>query len=149
LARSSIARERLDLAVEVGDQAQQHLQPPACRLAQLDLLEEGLAGLGAKQLRLPVLEAVAGEQRVHPILERRAHLGQRHPLAEQIAQVAQLARRHIGLGQQIGAQQVGERAGVDGVGLHPRGGDRLGAQRVGKVQLVAVVLEQSASHSQP
>jgi pyruvate formate-lyase activating enzyme-like uncharacterized protein len=35
-----------------------------------------------------------------------------------------------------------ERAGVDGIGLHPRRGDRLGPERVGQVQLVAVVGEQ-------
>jgi len=71
-----------------------------------------------------------------------AHLGEHDPLAQEIAQVAQLARCHVGLGQQIGAQQLGERARVDRVSLHPRRGDRLGPQRVGQVQFVAVLLEQ-------
>ena len=51
------------------------------------------------------------------VLERRAHLGQPHAVAQQVAQLAQLARRDGGLGQQLGAQQVGQRPGVDGVVL--------------------------------
>jgi hypothetical protein len=35
-----------------------------------------------------------------------------------------------------------QRARVDGVGLDPCRGDRLGPERMGQVQLVAVVLEQ-------
>jgi hypothetical protein len=37
---------------------------------------------------------------------------------------------------------VSQRADVDGVGLNPRGGDRLRPQRMGQVQLVAGLLEQ-------
>ena len=62
-------------------------------------------------------------------------------MAQQVAQVTQLARRDVGLRQQIGAQQVRQRPGVDGVGLDARRGDRLGAHRVCEVQLVAGVLE--------
>jgi hypothetical protein len=48
-------------------------------------------------------------------------------------QVAQPARRDIRLGQQVGAQQMGQRARVDRVGLDPRRGDRLGPQWVREV----------------
>jgi len=65
------------------------------------------------------------EDRADSLLERRADAGERHPVPQEIAQVAQLGRGDVGLGQQIGAQQMGERAGVDGVGLHARRGDRL------------------------
>jgi hypothetical protein len=88
------------------------------------------------------LDALPGDQGVDAVLERRAHLGEHDPLTQQVALVAQLPRRHIRLGQQVGAQQMRQCARVDGVGLHPRGGDRLGPERVGQVQLVAVVLEQ-------
>jgi hypothetical protein len=68
--------------------------------------------------------------------------GERHPVPQEIAQIAQLPRGDVGLRQQIGAQQVRQRARVDGVGLHPRGGDRLGPQGVREVQLIARALEQ-------
>ena len=62
-------------------------------------------------------------------------------MTEEVAQLPQLARGDVGLRQQPRAQQVGERARVDRVVLHPRGGDRLGAQRMRQVQLVAGGLE--------
>jgi len=89
-----------------------------------------------------VRDALTRDQRVHAVLQRGAHLRQHHALAQQVAQVAQLARRHISLGQQVGAQQMRQRARVDRVGLDARRGDRLGPQRVREVQLVARVLEQ-------
>ena len=67
---------------------------------------------------------------------------QRRAVAQQIAQVAQLGRGDVRLGQQPGAQQVRERLGVDRVGLHARGGDRPGPQRVREVHVKAGVLEQ-------
>jgi hypothetical protein len=76
------------------------------------------------------------------VLERGAHPGQRDAVAQQVAQVAQLTRRDVRLRQQVGAEQVRERARVDRVRLHPGGGDRFRAQRMGKMQLVAGVLEQ-------
>ena len=63
-------------------------------------------------------------------------------VAEQLTERAQLSRRDVGLGEQIGAQQVGERARIDGVGLHPRGGDRLRVPRMGRVELDPLTLEQ-------
>jgi len=63
-------------------------------------------------------------------------------VTEQVAEVAQLARRDVRLRQQVGAEQVRERARVDRVRLHARGGDRLRAQRMGEVQLVAGLLQQ-------
>ena len=83
-----------------------------------------------------------GQQRVDAVLERRAHLGERHSVSQQIAQVTQLTRRNVGLGQQIRAQQLGERAGVDGVGPNPRRGDRARPERMREVQLIAGFLEQ-------
>ncbi len=63
-------------------------------------------------------------------------------MAQQLAQVAQLGRGDVRLGQQPGAQQMRERLGVDRVGLHPRGSDRPGAQRVREVHVIAGLLEQ-------
>jgi hypothetical protein len=78
---------------------------------------------------------------VDPVLERGAHLGERDPVAKQIAQVAKLARGDVGLGEQVGAQELRQGAGVDGVGLHPCRGDRLGSERMGEVELIARPLE--------
>jgi hypothetical protein len=63
-------------------------------------------------------------------------------VAQQLPQLPQLPRRDVGLRKEIGAQQVGERARVDGVGLHPRGGDRLRVPRMGEVELDPLALEQ-------
>jgi hypothetical protein len=51
-----------------------------------------------------------------------------------LPELAQLTRRDVGLGEKVGAQEVRERACVDGVRLHPRGGDRLGVPRMGQVE---------------
>jgi hypothetical protein len=58
------------------------------------------------------------------------------------SQLAQLSRDHVRLGEQTGAQKVRERAGVDGIRLHPPGGDRLRVPRMGQVQLDPLRLEQ-------
>jgi hypothetical protein len=97
---------------------------------------------GAEHVAEGPLDALLGEDRAGAVLERRAHPRQRDAVAQQVAQIAQRARRDVGLGQQIGTQQVREGPGVDGVGLHPRGGDRLGPERMREMQLVAGVLEQ-------
>jgi hypothetical protein len=88
------------------------------------------------------LDALAGEQGMHAVLERRAHPRQHDPVAEQITQVTQLARGDVRLRQQIGAQQMGERARVDRVCLHACRGDCLRAQRVREVQLMSLLFEQ-------
>ncbi len=87
-------------------------------------------------------DALAGQQRVHAVLDRGAHPGQHRAVAQQLAQIAQLGRGDVRLGQQPGAQQMRERLGVDRVGLHPRSGDRLRAQRMREVHVVAGLLEQ-------
>jgi hypothetical protein len=51
--------------------------------------------------------------------------------------------------KQIGAQQVRQRASVGGVGLNPDRSDRARPKRMREVQLIARLLEQTASHSQP
>ena len=83
-----------------------------------------------------------GQDRADALLERRADPRQRDPVPEQVAQVAQLARGDVGLRQQIGAQQMRERTRVDCIRLHTGGGDRLRAQRVREMQLVARLFEQ-------
>ena len=82
-------------------------------------------------------DAVLGEDRVHTVLERRAHRGQGDPMAQQLPEVAQLPGSDVGLGEQIGAQQVRQGLGIDRVGLHPRRGDRPRAQRMGKMDVIA------------
>ena len=140
-ARVDLAGGGGDLAVEVADQRHQAVQPPARALGQLQAGEELASGL-AEQVGVLGQDALAGQQRVHAVLDRGAHPGQHGAVAQQLAQVAQLGRGDVRLGQQPGAQQVRERLGVDRVGLHPRGGDRLRPQRVGEVHVVAGLLEQ-------
>ena len=117
--------QRVDLAIEVANQAQQQLEPVARLWAQRQLLEGHLAG-APEQIGMVVSDALTREQRMHPVLQRGAHLRQHHALAQQVAQIAQVARRDISLGQQVSAQQMGQRARVDRVSLDPRRGDRLG-----------------------
>jgi hypothetical protein len=89
-----------------------------------------------------VLDSLAGEQGMDAVLERGAQAGERDVVAQQLPQLSQLAWRDVGLGEEIGAQQVGERACVDGVRLHPCGGDRLRVPRMGEVELDTLGLEQ-------
>ena len=110
-------------------------------VGQLEAGEE-LAAAFAEQVGVLGQDPVAGQQRVHAVLDRGAHPGQRRAVAQQLAQIAQLGRGDVRLGQQPGAQQVRERLGVDRVGLHPRGGDRPGAQRVREMHVIAGLLEQ-------
>ncbi len=63
-------------------------------------------------------------------------------MAEQLPQLTQLARSDVGLGQQIGAQQVRKGARVDRVSLHPRRGDRPRLPRMSKMELDPLGLEQ-------
>ncbi len=118
MARWSISRLVASIAVEVPDQREQAVEPPARPFSELELLQKAQPA-GAEQVAVGAGDAVFGENRADSLLER-------HPVAQEIAQVAQLPRGDVGLGEQIGAQQVGERAGVDRVGLHARRGDRLG-----------------------
>lgn len=73
---------------------------------------------------MAVPNAVLGEHRVGAILERRAQLRERHPVAQRVAADPATRDRDIGLGQQIGPQQLGQGAGVDRVGLDPGRSDR-------------------------
>lgn len=91
---------------------------------------------------MAVLDALARDQRVHAVLQRAAHVREHEALAQQVPQVTQLARRDVGLRQQVGAQQLRQRARIDGVGLHARRRDRLRAQRMRQVQLAPLGLEQ-------
>ena len=118
-----------DLAIKVTDQRQEAVQPPAGPVGQLEAREELLSAL-AEQVGVFLPDALSGQQRVHPVLDRGAHPGQHGAVAQQLAQVAQLGRRDVRLGQKPGAQQVRERLSVDRVGLHPGGSDRLGPQRM-------------------
>jgi hypothetical protein len=88
------------------------------------------------------LDSLAGEERVDAVLECGAQTREPDVVAQKLAQRAQLSRCHIGLGEQVGAQKVGERARVDGVRLHPRGCDRLRVPRMGQVELDPLALEQ-------
>ena len=76
------------------------------------------------------------------VLERGAQLGEADPLAQELAQLAQLAGSDVGLGKQARAQQLGQGACVDGVGLDAGGGDRARAERVGEMELDPLALEQ-------
>jgi len=133
--------ERVDLAVEVRDQAQQHVQARSWLGAQLEFDQKG-AATGAEQLAVAVLDPLPRDQRVDAVLQRGPHLREHKPLAQQIAQIAQLTRSDVGLRQQIGAQQLRQRARIDRVGLHPRRSDRLRAQRMREMQLAALALQQ-------
>jgi len=136
-----LAGQRVDLAVEVCDQAQQDVQPRPRLGPQLELGEKGAAA-GPEQLAVAVLDALTRDQRVHAVLQRGPHLREHEALAQQVAEIAQLARSDVGLRQQIGTQQLRQCARVNGVGLHPRRRDRLRAQRMRQMQLAALGLEQ-------
>src|SRR5439155_61058 len=110
-------------------------------LAQGKLGQEGATAL-AEEIGVATWDPLAGEQGVHAVLERRTHPRQHDPVAEQIAQVAQLARSDVRLGQQVGAEKMGERTRVDRVRLHARGGDRLRAQWMREMKFMALSLEQ-------
>jgi hypothetical protein len=89
LASAFISRASLrDLLVEIGEQAQEAIEPPPPVLAQLEPREERPARL-AEQVGVGVL-AMLCEQRMDAVLERGAQLGQDHALAQEVAQVAQL-----------------------------------------------------------
>ena len=70
-------------------------------------------------------------------------------MAQQLAQVTQLPRRDVRLGQKPRAQQVREPLGVDRVSFHPGRRDRQGPERVREVQLKPASSSSSASRSQP
>ena len=74
--------------------------------------------------------------------QRGPHLREHEALAQQVAQVTQLARGDVGLREQIGAQQLRQRARIDGIGLHPCRRDRLRPQRMREVKLATLALEQ-------
>jgi hypothetical protein len=130
-----------ELAIEVGDEGEEALEPAVGGRRQGELGEEAPPSR-AEELGAPVLDALAGEEGVDAVLERGAQAGEADVVAEKLPQLAQLARRHVGLGEQVGAQEVGERACVDGVRLHARGGDRLRVARMGEVELDPLALEQ-------
>ena len=114
---------------------------------QRQLREEATAAL-TEEIGVFGLDALASKQGVDAILERRAHSRQHDSVAKQFPQVAQLARSDVRLRQQIGAEQVRERARVDRVRLHSRCGDRFRPNGCA-VQLVPLSSSRSASHSQP
>jgi len=88
------------------------------------------------------LDPLAGKHGMHAILQRGAQVRQPDVVAEKFAQVSQLARCDVGLREQIGAQQVRERARVDGVRLHARRRDRLRLTRMSKVELDPLRLQE-------
>jgi hypothetical protein len=59
------------------------------------------------------------------------HSDERDPHPDEASGLADLGRGDPGFGQQVRPQKVGERPGVDGIVLHPAGGDRPGRERVG------------------
>ena len=113
-----LAGGRGDLAVKVADQREQAVESSARPVGQLQRGEVFAAGC-AEQVCVLGQDALAGQQRVHAVLDRRAQVNERRAVPEQVAQVAQLRRGDVGLGQQPGAEQVRERSCVDRVGLHP------------------------------
>jgi hypothetical protein len=140
-ARVDLTGGRGDLAIKVTDQRQEAVQPPAGPVGQLEAREELLSAL-AEQVGVFLPDALSGQQRVDPVLDRGAHPAQHGAVPQQLAQVAQLGRGDVRLGQKPRAQQVREGLGVDRVGLHPRGGDRLGPQRMREVHVLARLLQQ-------
>jgi hypothetical protein len=132
---------RRELAVEIGDQGEQALEAAAGGLGQRELAEEGTSPR-PEELSAPVLDTLTRKQRVDAILQRGPHAREPDVMADKLPQLAQLARSDVGLREQIRAQQMRERARVDGVGLHPRGGDRLGLPRMSKMELDPLRLEQ-------
>ena len=130
-----------DLAVEVADQPEQAVEPPAGSVGQLEGGEELAAGLPNRSACSGRIPWRASSACTRFLIEVRR--------CTSVARCRSRSRRSrssrrgdVRLGQQAGAQQVRERARVDRIGLHARGGDRAGAQRVREVHVKAGVREQ-------
>jgi hypothetical protein len=67
--------------------------------------------------------------------DRECRPGQGRAVTQRLAEIAQLARRHVRLGQKPRTRQVRERLGVDRVCLHACGSDRPDPERVRQVQV--------------
>ena len=130
-----------DLAVEVADQREQAVEPSAGAVGQLQRGEELAAGLPNRSVcsgRMPWRASSActrflidGAQ-VNSVARWRSR--------------SRRSRSSGGAMYASGNSPVRSRCAsvlrVDRVGLHPRGGDRAGAERVREVHVIAGVLEQ-------
>jgi hypothetical protein len=121
-----------DLWGEQVDQAQVCLEAGLGNEAELNVLEKPASG-EAEQVGHRRSDGLVGEQGVSLALQARGDPGKGDSRSGQLASVADLGRGRPGLGQQVGAQQVGERLGVDPVVLHPCRRDRLGGKGMGHV----------------
>lgn len=78
----------------------------------------------------PVEAALPGDDGVHAVAQHRAHTHQEQPLADDMLAGAVGGRRRVDGGHQIAAQERGEGAGVEPVGLDLRVGDQPGLERM-------------------
>lgn len=75
-----------ELAVEVGDQGEQALEPATGRLGQRELAQE-TSSSRAEELGPPVLDFLAGKQGVDAVLERGAKTGQPDVVARELSRL--------------------------------------------------------------
>ena len=108
------------------------------------LLEQGGVGRGQVQGAQPMQALLAeliaedrpgqvplpGDEGMHAVADHRAHAGEEEPLADDVLAraVGRIGRMHGG--QQVAAQERGERTGVEPVGLDLRVGDEPGLERM-------------------
>ena len=85
-AGPDLSLDGLKLAVEVGDESEQALEPAPGRRGQRELTEEG-SSFRPEELGAAVLDSLAGEQGVDAVLERGTQAGERDVVAQQLAQL--------------------------------------------------------------
>jgi hypothetical protein len=113
--------------------ARQSVTIARCTAGRGQLGQEGPPGRTPQ--RLLDADAAVGQDRVHSALERGGHPDQRGPVAQQATLVADGLGGDPGLGQQLGAQQLVQGAGIDPVVLEPGRGDCLAAAWVDQMRL--------------
>jgi hypothetical protein len=109
-SKSAISASRLSSRRRVG--SSNASSPRKCRPPQ------------AEQLGAPLLDALTGKERMHAGLEAVAKASESNVVTSSSRNSRSSGGGDVGLGEEISAQHMGQRACVDGVRLHPRGGDR-------------------------
>jgi hypothetical protein len=112
----------------------QSLTIACCRRGSSSEAKPLSAGPGPEVVDFPT-DAAIGKDGMNAVLECGGEAHQGHAVTEQRAQIADFSWGDPGLRQEIGAQEVGERASVDLVVLEPGRRDRLARLGVSEVGL--------------
>jgi len=115
------------------------------RLRDLEPVEPHDALL-PEEVRELVPDPVLVEDRVELVLHLRPLVDDLRAVPDDLLPRAHLLRGEVRLGEKVRPEEVAEDSGVNGVGLHTGGGDRLHAERVGEVDLAPEALEVIGVH---